>query len=336
MTDAPKLNANGYEILHHVQAGVGSHKIVLGRRGSCRFCGEGDSKHFRHRSHTIPEGLGNHWILSADECDRCNKLFSKYDDALCKSVGTILTVGGTEGKGGKVRQTGRSKGSNNIRHSRPGGQRRISYQVLSEADGISAALGTAVEFSADGKIKLTMPMPSEVFVPRSAYKALVKVGLALLPDTELPNFQRLLQWLTDESESEEFSFLDVGISCGSLGNAPPIVSATILRRKSIEDRIPYVLLMVTAGSICWQIDLMPDVLDNEIGLAGFGCINLRWNTILGPRDGDQIKIAYSEPRHFDWSSNLPAPSPINALRQHFDQNTLEGQIELEWRDMPPS
>jgi hypothetical protein len=335
LSDDPVLNARGYEILRHVQAGAGSSKTILGTPGKCRFCGGAGTNKFRQIAHTIPEGLGNHWILSADECDHCNKLFSVYDDSLCKCVGSILTVGGTTGKRGKVRQTGPSRGGNNIRHTRSDGQRRISFQMLSKADGIVPALGSELKFWADGKMMVSMPTPPEGFVPRHAYKGLVKIGLALLPETEFQNFEKLFGWLLDKEDVENFPFLDVSMSFGSLGNAPPTVSATLLKRKSSDFRVPYLLLFVTAGSICWQIDLMPDALDDELGLASFGCVNMSWSSILGPEGSDQIIIPYSDPRHFDWSSRSVVRSPITAIRQHFDQHSNEGRIEFEWRDMQP-
>jgi hypothetical protein len=99
-----------YEVIAEVQGSVGEDKLVLGQPGRCRYCDSSDPKSFANVSHTFPEGLGNKWIASADECDDCNRLFARYDDALAKSVAPTLSVGGTKGKGNKVRQTGRTGG----------------------------------------------------------------------------------------------------------------------------------------------------------------------------------------------------------------------------------
>jgi hypothetical protein len=326
----------GYSLLIHVQASVGGVIQTLGEKGNCRFCGETDVKFFRDRSHTFPEGLGNKWIFSADECDKCNKKFSQYDDALCKSVGPILTIGGTQGKDKKVRQTGRSRGGHNIRHLTEQGQRRISVQLLDIDKGIYPPVRSAFSFGPDQKIAIETPIPNEKFVPRLAYKALVKMGLALLPLEELPNFSRLIAWIQTPSDSEDFPFLDVGISVGSLGNAPELLSAVILRRQNSATNGPYAIFILSVGSICWQIDLMPDTLDNEMGVTRFGCINIRWKAVLAAPDCEPLDIHFSPPRHFDWSSKASTPIPITAMRSHFDWSTLKGRFELEWRDQLPN
>ena len=56
-------------------------------------------------------------MTSRDECDACNARFGAFDDALAKSLGAVLTLGGTPGKGDKVRQTGRTGDPASIRHA---------------------------------------------------------------------------------------------------------------------------------------------------------------------------------------------------------------------------
>jgi hypothetical protein len=324
-----------YDLLTIVQASVGGGIRTLGQKGNCRFCGETDLTHFRNQSHTFPEGLGNKWIISADECDKCNKKFAQYDDALCKSVGPILTIGGTQGKGNKVRQTGRSRGGHNIRHLTEQGQRRISVQLLDIEKGIQPPIGSAFSFGPDQKIAIDTPIPSEKFVPRLAYKALVKMGLALLPLDELPNFSQLISWIQAPTDSEDFPFLDVGISIGSLGNAPELVSGAIIKRRDKSANCPYAIFILTVGSVCWQIDLMPDTLDDARDIARFGCINIRWKSVLAAPDCEPLEIQFSAPKHFDWSSDLATLLPISLVRYNFDWQTSEASFELEWQHQLP-
>jgi hypothetical protein len=326
----------GYDLIRNIQASVGGPEQILGQRYQCRFCAETKQEFFLNRSHTFPEGLGNKWILSADECDKCNKTFALYDDALCKSVGPILTIGGIKGKENKVRQSGRSKGGHNIRHLTESGQHRISVQLLDIDDGIQPPTGSAITFGPDQKIAIDTPTPNEKFIPRLAYKALVKMGLALLPLEDLPNFSRLIQWIQSPSDNEDFPFLDVGISVGSLGNAPELLSAVIFRRRDGVKNRPYIIFVLTIGSICWQIDLMPDTLDDAMEIARFGCINIRWKAALAAPDCEPLEIQFSAPRHFDWSSNMSTPIPVSAMRSNFDWSSLEGSFELKWRNQLPS
>ncbi|MFA5989474.1 MAG: hypothetical protein WC803_07705 [Sphingomonas sp.] len=148
-----------YEIVAEVKGSVGEKPILLGEAGLCRYCGSSDPKSFKNRSHTLPEALGNKWITSADECDACNRLFSRYDDALAKSVAPILTVGGTRGKNNKVRQTGRSGGSAVIRHGATDGKRQLSMEVRDLPLEQCVALDPLT-----GVIRFRVPVASERFV----------------------------------------------------------------------------------------------------------------------------------------------------------------------------
>lgn len=103
------LGCEGYRILTMVQGSIGLPPVPIGVPGRCRFCGATDARVFRHEAHTLPEAFGNKWVTSLDECDRCNARFGAFDDALVKSMGAVLTVGGVKGKHNKVRQTGRRR-----------------------------------------------------------------------------------------------------------------------------------------------------------------------------------------------------------------------------------
>jgi hypothetical protein len=119
MAEMSVLNGR-YVLLRQVKGCIGGRRTVLGQRGVCRYCSGRDPKTFRKIAHTIPEALGNKWIISADECDACNAAFSLYEDALSNSVSPLLTLGGTVGKGNKVRQTVRIAGDAIITRNRRG------------------------------------------------------------------------------------------------------------------------------------------------------------------------------------------------------------------------
>src|SRR3990167_5267131 len=114
-----------YRPLVQLQASAGGRKIYHGDKGRCRFCGAENSLLFRQVAHLVPEALGNRWIFSNDECDNCNQKYSLYEDSLANAVGSLLTFGGTVGKGGKVRQTGRSAGNIVLSHERVAGKRGL-------------------------------------------------------------------------------------------------------------------------------------------------------------------------------------------------------------------
>lgn len=60
---------------------------------------------------------------------------------------------------------------------------------------------------ASGRFRLKIPVAGVPFRPRHAYKALSKIGVALLPNDELDNYQRLRAWLLDVRDTLEFPVL---------------------------------------------------------------------------------------------------------------------------------
>lgn len=99
-----------YSLLAQAKGPIGGGTVFLGAAGQCRYCGETEPARFRMVAHAFPEALGNKWVISRDECDGCNQILSKYDDAIARAVSPFLTLGGVKGKSNKVRQTGRSEG----------------------------------------------------------------------------------------------------------------------------------------------------------------------------------------------------------------------------------
>lgn len=324
-----------YEILRAVRGSARDGSHILGQNHTCRFCGTSERDLFRTTAHTFPEGLGNKWIISADECHQCNALFSKYDDALCKSVAPLLTIGGVKGKGGKIRKTGRSVGSHNFKHETSDGKSSIKIELMSKSKNIEVPIGTSINFIFDqnplhsGLQIHTIPTPNEKFIPLYAYKCLVKMGLALIPDGELHNFTKLKKWLQTPDDNFDFPFLDVGISTGSLSSPPEVVAAIILRRRQSAAVSPEYIFCFSAGSICWQIELRSDFPDADLPTVKFGQINIDW--IMSPQDDNTRTIdRFTTPHHFDWKSGVAEPIPISAIC-YIHSPTEGNRFEVEWR-----
>jgi hypothetical protein len=340
MTEAtPKFENHDYEILHVIRGSARDGKHTLGDNGKCRFCDETARRFFRNASHTFPQGLGNKWIFSADECDRCNALFGKYDDALCKSVALLLTIGGVKGKGGKTRQTGRSEGSHNFRHQTVDGEVHIKTELFNKSKNIDIPQGTSFTFVVAGdsifdgavlkRFPAPIPTPVEKFIPRYAYKCLVKMGFALIPNDELHNFTKLKKWLQTPDDNCDFPFLDVGISTGSLSNPPEVVGAVIFRRRQAAANRPEYIFCFCAGSICWQIELRSDSPDADPSLIKFGQMNVDWT--MFPRDDDTRMVdRFTIPRHFDLKSNMAEP-PLVADILHMQSPTEGDRFGVKWR-----
>lgn len=311
-----------YEVYRQVRGALGDGRVELGRRGRCRFCRRGPGATFRQVAHTIPEALGNKWIISLDECDDCNALFSRYEGALANAVAPLLTLGGVQGKSGEVRQTGRSAGNSVL--TRTAGPERP--HIALRANGFEAS--QLVGFNTiNGQLLLKMPIAGVPFRPRHAYKALCKVALAIMPETDLAAYERLRLWLQDLSDTLDFPVLDVALSAGSVGNAPALAVATLLRRLDPDDPIPHFLFILCAGSVCLQIDLMSDQLEDHLPPTPIGAVNIRWANILAGGEGQQpIRLDYGAPVHLNWTAQSTEPQPIEFVRLDFDPQTTAAEL----------
>lgn len=319
-----------YEILDQIKASEGGGKVQVGTRGDCRFCRSGADASFRNIAHFIPEALGNKWIVSLDECDACNELFSKYEGALANAVAPLLTLGGVRTKGGGVRQTGRTRGDTVLTRTNGGERPHIS----SRANGFDAADLVGID-PATGNLRLKMPIAGVPFRPRHAYKALCKIAYAMLPEAEIGHYERLRLWLQQPNDALDFPFLDVALSFGSVGNAPQLAVATLLRRVGPADEVPHLLFILSAGSVCLQIDLMSDRLENHIPPVPMGSINIRWTNVLtAETEGVSIKIDYGQPVHLNWAGYATEPQPVEFVELDFDMKTTAARFIPVMRQAP--
>lgn len=306
-TSPPYLQSDiaSHAVIAQVWGHHGADKVRLGAKGVCRFCGSDDARKFRNESHALPEALGNRWIVALDECDDCNERFAKYDAALAMSIGSVLTVGGTRGKGNQVRQTGRSKGPIRIRHSKEDGRRRLS--IVTSQGGFTPDI-------TGQRLRMETAAPTERFIPAHAYRALVKYGLGVMPHDELARFANLRQWLLDGAAN--LPNMIVGLSFGSVGNAPEIASATLLRRQA--DTGPYMILVVTVGSACFQLDLKSDDGDGVWPPLAPVLTSIRWRTVISDGAGDAVAIPFGRPQHLDWSSSALELTPVETIVTEVD------------------
>lgn len=314
------LDCPAYAIVAMVQGSLGEPGVTLGTKGRCRFCGETDPRAFRNVAHTLPEAFGNKWVTSLDECNACNARFGAFDDALVKSMGAILTVGGTQGKGNKVRQTGRTDGPASIRHQIVDGQRSISMR----ANGTPFSDHFGVNFKT-GELVFRISGGTECFVPAKAYKALVKMAVALLPDEELPNFTKIMAWL-GSPDDDLLPHMVVGISFSIIGNSPPLLAAALLRRASVSRDTPYMLFVTTMGSVCLQIVLKANALDGAWPSRLRTRPDIRWTNLLAPPGEEPLALAYDAPVHLDWGRAGLEPPVIEAIVTAVHPQTAQGRM----------
>lgn len=309
-----------YDVIVQEFVEPGRARRFLGERTACRYCGASDPKVFgkQTNAHAFPAALGNRTLFALDECKACNDKFSIYEDALVKAIGPFLTLGGVRGRGG-VRQTGRSAGASTIRHRDVEGKRQLSLTAEGRAEDLVGM------DPATGILKLRMPVVGDMFVPRHAYKALLKIAISLLPATELGGFQHAIACLADRDAAPHDGVLRVGFSYAYVGNAPPALAGCLLRRKEDGTPIPYMLFLFMAGSVCFQIWLRPDTRDD--GVPGDVRPGLQWTAQLPKPEGGYLPIKYSDPMQFNWTGLSLQLQPFEAFELTFNPRTTAGAFK---------
>lgn len=243
-----------------------TNKVVLedGKPRRCRFCG-GDSStvSFRLEAHAIPESIGNRTLISRNECDACNRFFgSTIENDFGHWSKPMRTLGGRSGKKGIPTHKGR--GENSWRIERCENQFSINIgEDQSDLPFIASEDHRTIEF----KLK------SDPHVPIAVLKAFVKMGLSVLPQDELPNFEAARAWVHNPHHQEDVPILAPVLVTFMPERLDGIKIGVLCRRPDAPDRVPYAFLILAYGHEAFQV-ILPSPEQDQC-LAGTEAITLQ-------------------------------------------------------------
>ncbi len=320
------IDVNGlpYDVSKRVDAVLSSEHQFIGDGGFCIFCETRRLSNFGRKksAHFFPEALGNKNVFSLNECKKCNQLFSVYENDFAKAIGPFLTLGGVEGKRG-VRNTGAVGRGTVVKSTRTQGRRSITLGGLPLSDGESP------QIRSDGTLVMSIPATSERFTPSRALKVLQKIGLSLLPLDEIENYKTLREALQDTAKGFEGGIGRIAISFGMVGNAPPVISAVLLRKQTSETRLPKTILIFSAGSVCCQIPLWQD--DEIVRETDIGNVTVNWRLAFGCVGSPEMVISYGNGKLVNWSSNVSRLSDLSEIQLYFNLITRNGWLVPVWK-----
>jgi hypothetical protein len=106
------------------------------------------------------------------------------------------------------------------------------------------------------------PGPS---IPIAAYKCLVKMALAILPEDELPSFEDTIEWVCNPNHRQDFSVLR-GLSCRVYLTSHPIPAPWASLARRIEDNAPFpaMLFFVSTPNVVFQVPLPLGMRDDDM------------------------------------------------------------------------
>lgn len=162
-------------------------KFYLGEKINriCRFCGKKKPEtSFRKKAHVIPQLLGNRNFLSYFECDKCNDLFSIFEDSLASYLDPLRTIAGIIGRRGTNRpQFIEPQSKMVIKGSKKKG---IDVEILNSLENVEVS---------KSKQSIIVRGKRNPFTPLNVYKVFVKIGLCLVDNNQIGNYDKAVRFL---------------------------------------------------------------------------------------------------------------------------------------------
>ncbi|MDE0270792.1 MAG: HNH endonuclease [Gammaproteobacteria bacterium] len=210
----------------------------------CRFCGQDSaSTPFRHDAHAIPQLLGNRTLFTREECDECNRFFgSTIENDLGNWTKPMRAFSRIKGK----------KGVPTLKNEKEG------WRIKSDGTGLRMTeCESNPKFKVDiEKRQFSLQLKRDPYTPVAVLKALVRVGLILLPNDELANFAETLEWVRNRDHTQPFVSEFPVFQTFQPGPMPnDLIVAMLMRRQPPSVDVPYAFLVLAYGNEVYQVFL---------------------------------------------------------------------------------
>jgi len=222
-------------------------KVYLGDKESrqCRFCGKSSPDvTFLNDAHAVPECLGNTTLLSYYECDSCNQ---EFGDGIENDFGNWSKP---------MRTLARIKGKNGIPTIKQQRGEPWRIEATSSMLNITSYEDNPVFTVDPTKKEVTFLLPRDAYTPVAVLKALVKMGIAILPAEEMMNFQQALRWIKEKDHSKDPIPTEPVIHTFLAGPLPNnVVALIVFRRKHDHFKVPYATFILCYANEMIQVFL---------------------------------------------------------------------------------
>jgi hypothetical protein len=197
---------NVYECENIIDIGEFARKAFWGKTSSrkCRFCRKSeDQTTFKKKAHIVPQLIGNRHLLSAFECDVCNKLFGDlYENSFANFIGAFRlfsnVVTSKNNPNPKYKEVGQDKNQT----------KKIKLQIEKYTDKelkifYEEPFSDAIVFDKERK-SFSINATRQPYVPLYVYKMLLKMALSFISEDEVENYIQPLAFLIDNSQNDKF------------------------------------------------------------------------------------------------------------------------------------
>jgi hypothetical protein len=236
-------------------------KVFLGDKSLkiCRFCKQDSNQTtFKKIAHVIPEFMGNKKYFSNFECDKCNDLFSAYETSLASYGGILNTFSLIKGKNGHPKHKGNIEATETFVRD---GQVVIRIHNPESRDSVKS-----VQYNEKTGL-MTFNTTKYSYVPLDAYKALTKIGLCMLTEDEVLDYELTCKWLIKETELDAEIYKPFFLVFQKTGERLFPHPWTVLlkkRNKFANEPCPTHALLINYGLFRFQIFLLGNSKDQWI------------------------------------------------------------------------
>ncbi|MBQ9258528.1 MAG: hypothetical protein IJ187_01570 [Neisseriaceae bacterium] len=208
----------------------------------CRFCEKKEPEvKFRDLAHAIPESLENISLFTNYECDECNHKFGNtIEDHLNKYLFPIRIASCILGK----------KGTITYKHP------------FFQNNRIDVKKGH-IDIKSDSNVELVQQLDEhtlkinlirQTYIPINVYKALVKMAISIIPESELSFFKNTIKWLQSNEKTIEDYFGQFVIMRFFPGTTKfPFIKILLLKRKDNKSIIPAYQFIIAFAHYSFQI-----------------------------------------------------------------------------------
>lgn len=285
-----------------------TEKHELGDRTNpvCRFCGsKPPTATFGQAAHAIPQAFGNRGLTTGYECDACNGQFGR---GIENDLG-IWTL--------PRRTTSRIYGQKGIPTTKKGSSGGWCVEVNDRQLEIHSYEDEPIFEINEAEKSLTLTLTVGSYTPVAVYKALVRIGLTLMPEAELAPFKTALDWIQKPDHSK--ALINGATICHTRQNGPmppDKLVAILLRRKSGVADVPYAHLVLGYGNDVYQVVLPSPEMDKDIN--GKTLSFVPFPTPGGP---DPAKYGKATPKMLDMTSSQVVKGEKIQIRFRYDRMT---------------
>ncbi|HET6252556.1 MAG TPA: hypothetical protein VFE32_00710 [Puia sp.] len=225
----------------------------------CRFCKRRNPEvTFKKKAHKIPYSLGNKAYLWDQECDSCNRVFSRFESDLGSFLGFSRTQ--FDIKGGSNTPIF-SSGDSNVEAVRF----NSDFMLLHRKD-MSKGMTFDVE-----KAQYVVDISRRPHVPAYVYNAFLKIALSVLPDCDVPGYYFAYKYILSSGKYDSvIGPRKVIIAESNYGYEAPI--AVLYKRRNNDFRFPLHLLSLYVRNFMFQISFPFHI--SEVRRRSFGVIEL--------------------------------------------------------------